>query len=341
MKAINAIFWGVGGIMLAVLTAFPATAGELNIYSYRNQQLLQPLLDAYAEKTGTVFNIVHAPKGLAQRLEAEGASSPADIVLTVDVSRIAELKALGLLARLDSPIINARVPSWLRDADDRWTALSTRARIVVTSKQRVAEAAIERIEDLAEPRWAGRICSRKGSHVYNRALLASLIAHHGEEAAEEWAEALVNNLARKPQGNDRAQAKAIYAGQCDVAIMNAYYYGAMKSNTRNPEQRDWADALRLVYLNQSDRGQHINITGGGIVKTSRRTAEARAFLEWLTGEQAQHIYARQNFEFPVNANVKPAKEVASWGAFKTDTLPINALAEFAAAAQMIIDRTGW
>lgn len=316
-------------------------AGELNVYSYRTQQLLQPLLDAYTAKTGTQFNIVHAPKGLAQRLAAEGASSPADIVLTVDVSRIAELKDLDLLAPINSPLIRERVPSWLRDADDRWTALSTRARIVVTSKDRVAAGAISRIEDLADPEWSGRICTRKGSHVYNRALLASLIAHHGEAAAEAWVTGLVANLARRPQGNDRAQAKAIFAGECDVAIMNTYYYGKMKFNTKNPEQQDWANALRLVYLNQEDRGQHLNISGGGIVKTSRRVAEARAFLEWLTGEDAQHIYASINYEFPVNPDVEINSEVASWGRFSPDDLPINALAEHAATAQMIIDRTGW
>ena len=333
----------VTGLVLIFFGVFSAAAGELNIYSYRNQQLLQPFLDAYTEKTGTVFNIVHAPKGLAQRLQAEGSSSPADIVLTVDVSRIAELKDIDILAPINSDIINARVPAYLRDSDDRWTALSTRARIVVTSKDRVPEGAISRIEDLAKPEWAGRICTRKGSHVYNRALLASLVAYYGEEGAQEWAEALVSNLARRPQGNDRAQAKAIYAGECDVAIMNAYYFGKMKNNAKNPEQRDWANALRLVYLNQGegDRGQHINISGGGIVKTSKRIAEARAFLEWLTGEDAQQIYSSVNYEFPVNPEVDVDSEVASWGSFRADTLPINALADHAGTAQLIIDRTGW
>ena len=317
------------------------TAQELNVYSYRNQQLLQPLLDTYTAETGTIFNIVHAPKGLAQRLEAEGASSPADLVLTVDVSRIAELKTLDLLAPLNSEVINARVPTWLRDVDDRWTALTTRARIVVTSKERVAEGAITRIEDLADPKWQGLICTRKGSHVYNRALLASLIAHHGEAEAEKWVKGLVANLARRPQGNDRAQAKAIFAGECDVAIMNTYYLGKMKFNTKNPEQQEWAAALRVVYLNQDDRGQHINISGGGIVKTSKRADQARAFLEWLTSKQAQQIYASTNYEFPVSPDAEIDSEVASWGSFTADRLPINALADNAEKAQMIIDRTGW
>lgn len=332
--------FSLASCMLFLSVAF-ASANELNVYSYRNQQLLQPLLDAYSSKTGTAFNIVHAPKGLAQRLEAEGASSPADLVLTVDVSRIAELKDLDLLAPLNSSVITDRVPSWLRDSDDRWTALSTRARIIVTSKDRVAEGAITRIEDLADPKWQGLICTRKGSHVYNRALLASLVAHHGEAEAQKWVEGLVANLARKPQGNDRAQAKAIFAGECDIAIMNTYYFGKMKFNTKNPEQQEWAAALRLVYLNQEDRGQHVNISGGGIVKSSQRADQARAFLEWLTSEEAQQIYASTNYEFPVNPDAEIDSEVASWGSFKTDRLPINALADHAATAQMIIDRTGW
>ena len=201
-----------------------------------------------------------------------------------------------LLAELNSDVIEANVPAYHRDSEDRWTALSSRARIIAISKDRVAEGAITRIEDLAKPEWKGRICSRKGSHVYNRALLASLVAHHGEEAARDWAEALVANLARKPQGNDRAQAKAIWSGECDVAIMNTYYYGKMKFNDKEPEQKDWADAISLVFLNQDDRGQHVNISGGGILKTSENKQAARAFLEWLTEEDAQKIYASANYE---------------------------------------------
>ena len=213
--------------VLCLATAFAcvssfASADTLNIYSYRSQLLLQPLLDAYTAETGTNFNIVHAPKGLVQRLQAEGANTKADLVMTVDISRIAELAETGLLTELQSDIIEANVPHYHRDERDLWTALSSRARIVAISKDRVAKGAIQNIEDLANPDWKGRLCTRKGSHVYNRALLASIIAHNGEAEAKAWAEALVGNLARKPQGNDRAQAKAIWAGECDIAIMNTY-----------------------------------------------------------------------------------------------------------------------
>ena len=333
-------------LFIAMIMAFmmPISSGlaaELNVYSYRVPQLLQPFLDAYTAETGTQFNVVHAPKGLAQRLQSEGAGSPADVVLTVDISRIAELENMGLLSPLNSDVINQRVPAHLRDDGGTWTALSTRARVIVVSNTRVQEGKITRIEDLAKPEWKGRICSRKGSHVYNRALLASLVVHLGEEAAEDWAKAYVDNLAKRPQGNDRAQAKSIYAGECDVALMNTYYYGAMANNTKNPEQQDWAKAIRMVFFNQDDRGQHINISAGGVVKTSPHQDEARAFLEWMTGPVAQRIYAEVNAEYPVNADVAPDPSVAAWGAFKADDVSIEAIGRASSTAQMIIDRTGW
>jgi len=328
-------------IMAFMMPISSGLAAELNVYSYRVPQLLQPFLDAYTAETGTQFNVVHAPKGLAQRLQSEGAGSPADVVLTVDISRIAELENMGLLSPLNSDVINQRVPAHLRDDGGTWTALSTRARLIVVSKTRVQEGEITRIEDLAKPEWKGRICSRKGSHVYNRALLASLVVHLGEEAAEDWAKAYVDNLAKRPQGNDRAQAKSIYAGECDVALMNTYYYGAMANNTKNPEQQDWAKAIRMVFFNQDDRGQHINISAGGVVKTSPHQDEARAFLEWMTGPVAQRIYTEVNAEYPVNADVAPDPSVAAWGAFKADDVSIEAIGRASSTAQMIIDRTGW
>jgi len=330
-------------LILATITnvSGAAFADSLNIYSYRSQLLLQPLLDAYTAETGTDFNIVHAPKGLVQRLKAEGANTKADLVMTVDISRIAELAETGLLAELNSDVIAANVPHYHRDEKDLWTALSSRARIVAIAKDRVAQDAIQDIEDLANPEWKGRICTRKGSHVYNRALLASIIAHNGAAEAKVWTEALVANLARKPQGNDRAQAKAIWSGLCDVAIMNTYYYGKMKFNDDEPEQKQWADAIELVFLNQNGRGQHVNVTGAGILKTSTNQQAARAFLEWLTEEQAQKIYASVNYEYPINPSVAANPEVFSWGQFTVDALPITEVARLSPKAQMIIDQTGW
>ena len=330
-----------GALLMAVISNGAALAESLGIYTHRQPFLLEPILEAYTKKTGVEFQTVYAPKGLAARLKAEGERTEADLVLTVDISRIKELADTGLLAPLASDILNKHVPSYLRDANDRWTALSLRARIIAVSKDRVGKQAITTIEDLASPKWQGRVCSRKGSHVYNRAVLASLIAHNGEEAAKNWTLGLVDNLARRPQGNDRAQAKAIYSGQCDVALMNTYYYGKMKFAKDKPEQQKWADSIEIAFFNQDGRGQHVNISAAGITQGSKRKELARAFLEWVTSEEAQQIYTKVNFEYPVNPNAQLSEEVASWGTFKMDMLPMNVIADNSPQAQRIINETGW
>lgn len=337
-------FWhGIVGMMAAagsMVATQAATAAEINIYSHRQQFLMQPFLDAFTAETGIKTRVVYASKGLAQRLQAEGEASPADVILTVDIARLGEYAELDLLAPVESSVLSTNIPANLRAADNRWFAFSTRARLVAVSKDRVAEGAISRIEDLADPRWRGTVCSRKGSHVYNRSLLASVIAANGADAAEAWAEGLVANFARKPQGNDRAQAKAIFEDQCDVAIMNHYYFGKMLYGDK-PEQRDWANAIRLVFTNQDDRGNHVNISGGGVAKHSPNRADAIRFLEFLTSPTAQQRYGEVNFEYPVNPSVSPGGVLSSWGDFRRDDLAIERLAELAPQAQMIIDRTGW
>jgi len=330
-----------GALLMAIISNGAALAESLGIYTHRQPFLLEPILEAYTKKTGVEFQTVYAPKGLAARLKAEGERTEADLVLTVDISRIKELADTGLLAPLASDIVNKNVPSYLRDANDRWTALSLRARIIAVSKERVGKQAITTIEDLASPKWQGRVCSRKGSHVYNRAVLASLIAHNGEEAAKNWTLGIVDNLARRPQGNDRAQAKAIYSGQCDVALMNTYYYGKMKFAKDKPEQQKWADSIEIAFFNQDGRGQHVNISAAGITQGSKRKELARAFLEWVTSEEAQQIYTKVNFEYPVNPNAQLSEEVASWGTFKMDMLPMNVIADNSPQAQRIINETGW
>ena len=316
-----------------------AKAGEVNIYSHRQRVLLDPFLAGFTAKTGIETNVVFASKGLAQRLAAEGAQSPADVVLTVDIARLAEYADRDLFQRVDSDVLRDAIPAHLRSTDNSWFGFSRRTRLIVTHKDRVPEGAITRIEDLADPKFRGLICTRKGSHVYNRALLASMIAHHGEEAAEAWAKGLVANLARRPQGNDRAQAKAIYSGECDIAIMNHYYYGKMANNDKEPEQKDWAAALRVIYPNQGDRGAHINITGGGVTKHAPNRANAVALLEYLVSDEAQALYAAVNYEYPIQGDT--ASGLGQLGRLKADDLPIETLAENAAKAQMIIDRVGW
>ena len=326
----------------AMLFSNIAAATELNIYSHRQPFLIDPFLKAFTEKTGIKTNVLYSTKGLAQRLKAEGENSPADVILTVDIGRLYIYQDLELLSQVQSDVLQANIPTHLRSTDNTWFGLSKRSRIIVTSKDRVAVGEIENIEDLADPKWEGRICVRPGSHVYNRALMASLIAAHGAEAAEQWAAALVDNLARRPQGNDRAQVKAIYEGQCDVAIINNYYFGKLKYS-EDENQRQWAQSLNRVFPNQGDgeRGAHVNISGGGIAKHSKNKVAAQALLEFLTEPMSQQLYGAINFEYPVNPNVPASEELQSWGTFKEDKLPILKIAELSREAQKIIDRVGW
>lgn len=319
-----------------------AAASELNIYSHRQPFLIDPFLKAFTEKTGIETNVLYSTKGLAQRLKAEGENSPADVILTVDIGRLYIYRDLDLLSTVQSQKLEANIPEHLRSSDNTWFGLSKRSRIIVTSKERVAPGEITTVEDLADPKWEGRICVRPGSHVYNRALMASMIAAHGVEEAEKWAAGLVANLARRPQGNDRAQVKAIYEGQCDVAIINNYYFGKLKYS-EDENQREWAKALELVFPNQGEgqRGAHVNISGGGIAKYSKNKAAAQALLEFLTEPLAQRLYGEINFEYPVNPTVPASEELESWGTFKEDKLPILTIAELSREAQKIIDRVGW
>ena len=314
---------------------------EVNVYSYRQPILIDSFFEEFTNSTGIKVNVLHAKKGLLERLLAEGANTPADLVLTVDIARLSQFVKEDVLVSIESSVLIANIPAYLRGSNNKWFALSKRARIVAVSKERVLEGAIETIEDLADPKWKGKICTRKGSHDYNRSLLASIIAAHGEKVAEEWAKGLVANLARKPEGNDRAQAKAIYEGVCDIALMNTYYFGKMKFNKKNLEQKDWAKSINLVFTNQEDRGNHINIAGGGVVKYSKNKANAIALLEFLTQPKAQKLYSSMNYEYPVNPNMTLSAELKSWGEFKEDQLAVEKLAELAPIAQKIIDRVGW
>ena len=317
-------------------------ASELNIYSHRQPFLINPFLESFTKETGIKTNVVYSTKGLAQRLKAEGKNSPADVILTVDIGRLQVYADMKLLAKINSKKLLANIPNHLRSNDDTWVSLSKRSRIIVTSKSRVVPLSILRIEDLADPKWKGKICTRPGSHVYNRALMASIIAAHGIEAATKWAEGLVANLARRPQGNDRAQVKAIHEGQCDIAIINNYYYGKLKYSD-DEKQRVWAEGLSLVFPNQglNDRGAHINISGGGVAKFSKNKDNAIKLLEFLSEEASQQLYGEINFEYPVNPRVTPTQTLLDWGVFREDQLPILTIAELSQQAQKIIDKVGW
>ena len=335
------LFYGLTGLLICYPTfSSQLLSAELNIYSHRQPFLINPFLRAFEKEANVKTNVVFASKGLVQRLVAEGSRSPADVILTVDIARLWAYKDKDLLARIESPILEKNIPSHLRAKDNRWFAFSKRARVLAVSNTLPNRDEIQRIEDLSNKKWRGKICSRPGSHVYNRALLASIIAANGVSSAENWAKGLVVNLARRPQGNDRAQVKAIHEGVCDIAIINNYYFAKLKYST-NPQHRLWASSVNVVFTNQNDRGNHINISGGGVVKWSRSKNLAIKFLEFLTQPTAQRLYGTINYEYPVNPKVQYSTPIKNWGAFEEDKLPIEKIAEISPSAQKIIDRVGW
>ncbi|MRG73669.1 extracellular solute-binding protein [Alphaproteobacteria bacterium HT1-32] len=316
-------------------------AGEVNLYSYRQEFLVRPFLEKFEADTGIKVNVVYASDGILERLKAEGANSPADVVLTVDVARLKAIADANLFQPVSSPVLKKNIPEQYVGDDGGWYALTLRSRILYASRERVPEGAITTYEDLADPKWKGRICTRSGKHVYNRSLIASMIAAHGEEKAEEWAKAVVANFARKPQGNDRAQVKAVHEGQCDIAIGNTYYYALMKNNEKQPEQKDWAASVRPVFPNQDGRGAHVNASGAGVLKSAKNKENAIKLLEFLSSDIAQEMYGELNHEYPVKPGVPQSAEVRSWGEVKFDTLALSKISDNAEPAARLADRAGW
>ncbi|MAL38427.1 MAG: iron ABC transporter substrate-binding protein [Thalassospira sp.] len=330
----------IGGAVFGATTfaAAIASAQEVNVYSLRQEFLVEPLFEKFTEQTGVKVNVIFAEKGLVERIKQEGANSPADILMTVDISRIQQAVDAGVTEAVSNDVINGNIPAHLRDPEGHWFALTQRGRAIYASKDRVAEGEITSYEDLADPKWEGKICTRSGTHVYNVALFASMIAVHGEEKAKEWLEGLKNNLARKPQGNDRAQVKAIKEGVCDLAIGNTYYYGKMLDNE---EQRPWAESVNIVFPNQADRGMSMNISGMSLIKDGPNRENAVKLMEFLTGDVAQQIYAEVNYEYPVKPGVEWAENVKSWGTFKADELPLSDIARLSPDAIKLVDTVGY
>lgn len=304
------------------LTAFalatPALAEEVNIYSYRQPELIKPLTDAFTAETGIAVNVAYLEKGMVERLQAEGKRSPADLIFTVDISRLNAAVQAGLTQPVTSETLTANVPDIYHDPEGHWWGLTTRARIVYASKTRVPEGEVTTYEDLADPKWKGRICTRSGTNAYNVALTSAAIYHHGEAAAKAWLEGLKQNLARKPQGNDRAQVKAIWAGECDIAIGNTYYMGQMLAD---PEQKEWADSVNVLFPIFEGAGTHVNISGVAMTKAAPNKDNALKMMEFLTSPQAQEIYAHANYEYPIAPGTEADALVTSWGSFEAD--PVN------------------
>ncbi|MBU2958564.1 Fe(3+) ABC transporter substrate-binding protein [Paracoccus sp. 1_MG-2023] len=323
--------------LMAGSAALPAMAQEVNVYSHRQPELIQPLIDAFTAETGIDVNLAYVDKGMVERLQAEGDRSPADLVMTVDVARLGELKEAGVLQPVEDEAL-ARIPDSLHDSDNRWFALTTRARIVYASKDRVADGDLTTYEDLADPKWKGRICTRSFTHDYNVALTAAYIAHHGEEETREWLNGVKANLARPPEGGDRDQVKAIWAGQCDISLGNTYYMGAM---LKDDEQKEWADSVRIVFPTFEDGGTHVNVSGVAMTNASPNSDAAKKLMDFLVSDQAQSIYAETNNEFPVVEGVPASDLVASWGEFTADDLPLTEISELRPRALDLIEEVNF
>ena len=325
---------------LAVMVIAPAVHanGQVNVYSYRQPFLIKPMFDAFTRETGIDVNVVYARQGLTERLKQEGANSQADLIFTVDIGRLTDAVRAGVTQPVDSAALRANIPPQYRDPDGHWFGLTTRARIIVASKQRVEPGAISRYEDLADPRWRGRICTRSGKHAYMVALTAAMIAHHGEAKAEEWLRGLKANLARKPQGNDRAQVKAIMEGVCDVAVINHYYMGKMLADE---QQSAWAESVNIIFPNQQDYGTHMNVSGMALTTSAPNKDNAIRLMVFLSDDLAQQMYAEQNYEYPVKQGVPWSGLLQSFGSFKTDDLDLAEVAKYRKTASQLADKVGY
>lgn len=319
-------------------TAMPALAQEVNVYSHRQPELIQPLIDAFTAETGITVNVAFVDKGMVERLQAEGDRSPADLVLTVDVARLGEVKEAGVLQPVEDATLTEAIPAALRDDENQWFALTTRARVVYAHTDRVADGEVTTYEDLADPKWQGRICTRSFTNDYNVALTAAYLAHHGEEETVAWLEGVKANLAKRPEGGDRDQVKSIWAGECDISLGNTYYMGAM---LKDPEQQEWAESVRIVFPTFEDGGTHVNVSGVAMTKSAPNRDAALQLMQFLAGDEAQRIYAETNNEFPVKEGVERSELVASWGEFTPDDLTLTEISDLRPQALDLIERVNF
>jgi len=321
----------------AATTALPAIA-DVNIYTTRQPELIQPVMAAFTAKTGISVNLAFVSDGIVERLKAEGMRSPADLVMTVDIANLKKIVDADVIQPVDNAVLTATVPAELRSTENLWFGLTTRARIVYASNERVAEGEVTTYEDLASDKWDGRICTRSGVHNYNLALASAVIAHHGEEYASDWAAGVKSNLARKPEGNDRAQVKAIWAGECDISLGNTYYMGKMLADA---EQTEWANSVRIIFPTFEDGGTHVNISGVALTKAAPNKDEAIELMEYLVSPEAQEIYAELNFEYPVLEGANWSELVQSWGTYDVDTKDLTEVAGHRPAALRIMEEVNF
>jgi iron(III) transport system substrate-binding protein len=317
-----------------------ADVEAVNVYSYRQPFLIDPLLLKFTEDTGIKVNVIFAEKGLIERMAAEGRNSPADLLLTVDVGNLMQAKEAGVGQVVHSQDLEKEIPAAYRDKGGVWWGLTRRARVVYASKERVKLRDIT-YEDLADPKWKDKICIRSGQHVYNVALTASMIAAHGETWTEQWLKGVKENLAHKPAGDDRMQVKGVYSGECDIAVGNTYYMGAMLQNEKEPEQKEWANSVYILFPNTNDRGTHVNISGAVLAKNAPHKDNALRLMEFLASDEGQQMYAEVNNEYPVKEGVPWSPSVKSWGNFNPDPISLNEIAALRKKASELIDKVGF
>ncbi|WP_435607132.1 extracellular solute-binding protein [Pseudomonas knackmussii] len=325
----------LASLALLTLPVAAQAADEVVVYSSRIDELIKPVFDAYTAKSGVKVKFItdkEAP--LMARIKAEGANTPADLLLTVDAGNLWQAEKMGILQPFDSPTLDANIPAQYRSGTDSWTGLSLRARTIVYSTERVKPDELSTYEALADKRWEGRLCLRTAKKVYNQSLTATLIETHGEQKTEEILRGWVGNLATDVFSDDTALLQAIAAGQCDVGIVNTYYYGRL-----HQEKPDLP--IKLFWPNQADRGVHVNLSGIGLTKYAPHPEQAKALVEWMTGPDAQALFASINQEFPANPKVAPSEEVAAWGSFKADSIPVEIAGKRQAEAIKLMDRAGW
>ncbi|MCS6968668.1 MAG: Fe(3+) ABC transporter substrate-binding protein [Cytophagales bacterium] len=313
----------------------------VNVYTHRHYEADKELFAQFEKQTGIKVNVKTASADELQKLmEMEGDKCPADVLITVDAGRLVRAKEKGLLQPVHSQVLNANIPAHLRDPEGYWYALTQRARVIVYHKDKVKPSELSTYEALTSPKWKKRILVRSSDNIYNQSLLASIIAHKGEETALLWAKGIVANMARPPKGNDRDQIYAIANGEGDIALVNTYYLGQML-NSKEPTDTLAAKKIGIFFPNQQDRGTHINVSGAGVARYAPNKENAIKLLEFLTSDQAQQVFAQANQEYPVKTGVPLSSILASWGSFKADTLNIAQLGKLNATAVKIFDMAGW
>lgn len=317
------------------------TDDEVNVYSGRKGKLIQPMLDRFQSETGIQVNLITSKSdALIKRIESEGESSPADLFITVDVGRLDRAKKMGLLQKIDSFTILKKVPPYYIDKDREWVGISKRIRTVVVSKNMKDKNNLNNFEDLAKSQWKNRICVRSSNNIYNQSLVASLIANYGEQKAESIVQDIVKNFARKPSGNDRAQISAVSKGECDIAIVNHYYHLLMLSS-KEPDKKKAANETEVIFLNQSNIGAHVNISGVAIPKYAKNYENAKELISFMLDKDAQEWYAKTNNEYPVIKDAEVSQILSSWGNIKLDEAALNKLGDLNPNAVKLMDRVGW